>query len=133
MQQWYFLSHMKSQADWDTCYGRRPSTTVWSIGGEVSASCFPTTPTNSCITITRTSPSSRLAYLTRVWMHLLGSIHTLLNPYTRELLYLSSSPRSALPSSLHLSWPLGCERCKMEIKNLTGMLVFGEGLQDWVL
>jgi len=25
-----------------------------------------------------------LAYLTRVWMHLLGSIHTLLNPYTRE-------------------------------------------------
>ena len=25
------------------------------------------------------------------------------------------------------------ERCKMVIKHLTGMLVFGEGLQDWVL
>ena len=26
----------------------------------------------------------RLAYLTWVWMHLLGSIHTLLNPHTHE-------------------------------------------------
>ena len=26
----------------------------------------------------------RLAYLTRVWIHLFGSIHTLLNPHTHE-------------------------------------------------
>ena len=39
-------------------------------------------------------------------MHLLGSIHMLFNPHTHELLYLSSSPRSALSSSLLLSRPL---------------------------
>jgi hypothetical protein len=43
MQQWYFLSHVKSQADWDTCYGRRPSMIVWSFGGKVSMNYFPTT------------------------------------------------------------------------------------------
>jgi len=90
---------------------------------------FPNYPQHSYITITCTSPSSRLAYLTRVWIHLLGSIHTLLNPHTCELLYLSSSPRSALSSSLHLSRPRPSrERCKMEIKHLIEMLVFGEGL-----
>ena len=84
---------------------------------------FPSYPQPSCITITCTSPSLRLAYLTRVWMHLLGSINTLLNPFTHELLYLSTSLRSALYSSLQLSRPPpGRERCKMEIKHLTGCL-----------
>jgi hypothetical protein len=29
--------------NWDTCYGRQPSTTIWSSGGKVSVSYFPTT------------------------------------------------------------------------------------------
>jgi hypothetical protein len=71
---------------------------------------FSNYPQQSCITITCTSPSSRLSYLTRVWMHFLGSIHTLLIPHTCELLYLFSLLRSALSSSLHLSRPhlTGC-------------------------
>jgi hypothetical protein len=87
---------------------------IWSIDGKVCVSYFPTT----CITITCTSPSSvgLKAQSTHSWAN-----------------HLSSSPRGALSSSLHLLWPRGRERFKMEIKHLTRMLVFGEGLQDWVL
>ena len=114
MWQWYFFSHMKSQADWDVCYGRRPSTTVWSSSSKVSVSYFPTTCTSS---------SLRLAYLTWIWMHLLGSIHTLLNPHTRERYCIFPHRQEVFPSSLHLSRPPpGRERCKMEIKHLTGCL-----------
>jgi hypothetical protein len=64
-------------------------------------------------------------------MQLLGSIHTLLNPHTREpIIFLH--PRGALSSS-HLSRLGAHERFKMEINYLIGMLVFGEDLQDWML
>ena len=118
MWQWYFLSRMKSRANWDTCYGHRPSITIWSISGKVSVSIsqLPTTQLHHHYL-------HFSIFKVRVWMHLLGSIHTLLNRHTRELLYLSSSPRSALSSSLHLSRPPpDRERCKMEIKYFTGCL-----------
>ena len=128
MRQWYFLGRMKSRADWDRRYGRRPYTTVWCTGGSkfsVSYFYFPTT--HNTVASPLTTPL-RFSFF-KVGLFKPGLNALLGNPHTPSSLDIDRYRKSSSAYHLYFLHSYGAP----SLTPPTAAAALGEGLQDWVL